>query len=126
MSNSIEKRALTWAIGRDTGASSKAILAVMTGNNPDSRYSYPSDGSDLGRCLRLLDLIPEWKPRMHEMRAICPQWAALVDHWDELAAMHAANHPRLYDRMKAILRPIEDKDSNIISFGGGAIIFGDA
>jgi len=125
MTDSIEKRALAWAIGRDTGASSTAIMAVMTGNKPESRYDYPVDGSDLGRCLRLLDLIPEWKPRMGEMRAICPQWAALVDHWDELSAMHAANHKRLYERMQSILRPIENKDKNIISFGGGSIIFGD-
>jgi hypothetical protein len=125
MTDSIEKRALAWAIGRDTGSSSKAIMAVMTGNKPESRHDYPSDGSDLGRCLRLLDLIPEWKPRMGEMRAISPQWAALVDHWDELSAKHAAKHPRLYERMRDILRAIEKADKGMISFEGGAIIFGD-
>jgi len=125
MTDSIEKRALAWAIGRDTGASSTAIMAVMTGNKPESRYYYPVDGGDLGRCLRLLDLIPEWKPRMGEMRAICPQWAALVDHWDELSAKHAANHPRLYERMREILRASEKADKGMISLEGGAIIFGD-
>ena len=125
MADSIEKRALTWAIGRDTGASSMAILAVMTGIKPASRYDYPVDGSDLGRCLRLLDLIPEWKPRMGEMRAVSPQWSALVDNWDGLAKMHAANSPRLYGRMREILRAIEKADKGMISFEGGAIIFGD-
>jgi hypothetical protein len=125
MTDSIEKRALTWAIGRDTGASSMAIMAVMTGNKPESRYDYPSDGGDLGRCLRLLDLIPEWKPRMSEMRAISPQWSALVDHWHELAELHASNSPRLYEKMRSILRSIEKADKGMISFEGGAIIFGD-
>jgi hypothetical protein len=124
MTDSIEKRALQWASGRDTGSSSKAILAVMTGNKPQSRYDYPSDGGDLGRCLRLLDLIPEWKPRIGEMRAVSPQWAALVDHWDDLAQLHAKDG-KVYERMSAILRPIENKDSGMISFAGGAIIFGD-
>lgn len=48
----------------------------------------------------------------------------MVDHWGELATMHASGDKRLYDRMSAILRPIEKKDGNIISFEGGSIIFG--
>lgn len=124
MTESIEMRALHWATGRDTGSSSKAILAVMTGAKPASRHDYPCDGGDLGRCLRLLDLIPEWKPRMGEMRTVSPQWAALVDHWDELDRMHA-NGSKVYDRMQEILRPIEKKDTGMVSFAGGSIIFGD-
>lgn len=120
--SSIERRALVWALGRDAGASSMAIMSFMLGLDEDRTYSYPHDGGDLGRCLRLLDRIPEWKPRMVEMRKVSPQWAALVDHWDELVAKYAAKHPRLYERMQAILRPIEEKDENIVFLGEGISI----
>jgi hypothetical protein len=64
MTDSIEKRALTWASGDDTGVSSKAILKVMTGQTISDDYCHPHDSQDLGRCVRLLDIIPEWRPRI--------------------------------------------------------------
>jgi hypothetical protein len=118
-------RANAWIAGRDTGASSKALWAVMMGVKSDG--SYPSDGGDLGRCLRLLEAVPEWKPRLKEMAAVNGYWAALVAHWDELAALHAKDdergrHDAVYARMKQILDPIEAKDPRIFKMGNGASI----
>ena len=62
----IEGRALFWALAGDTGISSEAIAAHMSGY-PNTRMMPPSDGSDRGRCIRLLELIPEWIPRLKEM-----------------------------------------------------------
>ncbi len=119
MSDSIEKRALQWSVGDDTGSSSKAIVAYMTGSKPrDAAHSYPSDAGDLGRCLRLLDLIPEWKPRMVQMGELSPQWAALVDHWEELDRLQRMDG-KVYERMTALLRPAEDKDPAIVRIGDG-------
>jgi hypothetical protein len=104
----IERRALRWLAGGDSGASSKAICYHMLGMKSDG--SFPWDPSDLGRCLRLLELFPEWKPRIREMARYSPQWAALVARWDELAEMMAdevgidwskgRRAPRTYDAMK--------------------------
>lgn len=119
MAETIEQRANQWIAGRDTGASSKALWAVMMGSKPE-RHAYPSDGGDLGRCMRLLDAVPEWKPRIGEMAAISPYWAALVAEWPKLERLHAADdHKATYAAMKAILNPIEDKDPGIIRLGGG-------
>lgn len=63
----VEQRALFWALSGDTGVSSEAIAKHMTGSHK-SRLSPPSDKSDRGRCIRLLELIPEWIPRLDEMR----------------------------------------------------------
>lgn len=63
----VEQRALFWAMSGDTGISSEAIAKHMTGN-PPSRMMPPSDISDRGRCIRLLELIPEWLPRLDEMK----------------------------------------------------------
>lgn len=59
MAESIEKRAMRWAAGGDTGSSSKAIMQTMMGEPPSDGWCYPHDGGDFGRCYRLLAIIPE-------------------------------------------------------------------
>ena len=67
MEKSIQKRANEWLLGDDTGSSSKMLCAHMMGLNPASNTP-PSDASDRGRCIRLLELIPEWTDRLDEMK----------------------------------------------------------
>lgn len=62
----IEKRALFWSLSGDTGISSEALCAHMTGNEVRRTFA-PADASDRGRCIRLLELIPEWIERLPEM-----------------------------------------------------------
>lgn len=66
----VEQRALFWALSGDTGISSEALAAHMTGNKANARWGMqpPSDAADRGRCIRLLELIPEWLPRLPEMK----------------------------------------------------------
>lgn len=59
---SINSRLVDWYSSDDTGSSSKAIAAFMTGRS--SSGDFPWDGGDFGRCHRLLQLIPEWRPRL--------------------------------------------------------------
>lgn len=83
----IDKRLAKWLSGRDTGASSKAIALWLGAGVNDEAWgaSTPSDPSDLGRCLRLLEIIPEWKPRIAEMAKAGGNWPTFVEHWDEMA-----------------------------------------
>lgn len=119
MAETIIERANAWMAGRDTGSSSKAIWAVMMGEKP-GRFAYPSDGADLGRCIRLLDMIPEWRDRLGEMAAVSAYWAALVPEWPRLEALHAQDDSAaVYEAMKTILNPIEDRDPGIIRMGKG-------
>lgn len=117
---SAELRAAKWAAAGKTGVSSLAMLAVMTGERPKTSFCYPHDGSDLGRCIGLLDAVPEYRERLAEMKAIGPEWAALIDHWPELEARWRRDDDQLYERMKEILDPIEAKNRNLIKFGKGA------
>lgn len=64
---SIEQRALFWALSGDTGVSSETLARHMTGEPHSGFSSPPSDASDRGRCIRLLELIPEWIPRLQEL-----------------------------------------------------------
>lgn len=84
----IPDSAVLWLAGSDKGISSEAIWHHMTGINGAPghfRYSnWPHDPADLGRCLRLLEAVPEWKPRIPEMSKYGKGWAALVPAWDVL------------------------------------------
>lgn len=114
----IEKRAAQWVVGRDTGLSSVCLWATMMDVKPRDR-SHPSDGGDLGRCVRLLEAVPEWKPRLHEMTAVSEYWAALVPEWDRLASILAEElagdaNGNTYKAMRAIFEPIEAKDRSFV------------
>ena len=66
----LEDRLIKWLLGDDTGASSKAICKFMLGIPDEWNYSPPMDSGDRGRCIRLLNLIPEWWDRLDEMAKI--------------------------------------------------------
>lgn len=83
-------KVMEWFIGDDTGLSSKSIAAHMCGAKVGRYLNYPpSDPSDLGRCLRLLERFPEWKARLPEMATVSKDWAKIIPHWDAAAAMMA-------------------------------------
>ena len=80
--STIEQRAARWARDGQVGMSSRAIHDHMLGLGSRCGFAHPHDPDDLNRCLLLLDLIPEWKPRMGEMAQHSPQWAGLVNSWE--------------------------------------------
>lgn len=115
---SIEDRALQWISGGDRGLSSETLWRAMMGREQE-RVSYPHDPDDFGRCARLLRLIPEWRPRISEMSALHPVWAALAQRWDEITAAmdqevgidwsKGRKAAKTYDLMKSIIRPEEER-----------------
>lgn len=93
---------IEWLLGDDTGASSKTILSVMTGN----KISYPSvpiDTSDFGRCVRILEKFPDWKVRLNEVSELYPEWGPLVEAWSELTELYYKKHD-LDSRCELIMR----------------------
>ena len=106
-------RGLAWLGAGDTGLSSETMcLYFISGKAPERLHGftgphYPLDPSDLGRCLGLLDAVPEWRARLPELAALSPQWAALVANWDRLEALYreelpAGTAPRCYAAMHEI------------------------
>lgn len=84
MSKTIHQRVIEWFASGDNGSSSESIVFHMTGCERGACFSYPSDPSDLGRCLRLLARLPEWELRMAEMAQYGPGWAGIVSRWNEI------------------------------------------
>ena len=106
----INKNLNNWLATGDRGISSEAIASQLTSINiVESCWfsTHPRDPSDFGRCMRLLDAVPEFRPRLKEMAEVSPVWAALVKQWDELESLYkeefpTGKAPKLYDRMQKI------------------------
>lgn len=77
---SVYYRALYWALSDDTGVSSKTLARHMM-EYPQRSFSMPpSDADDRGRCIRLLELVPEWIPRLPELvRETKPQEGIVIN-----------------------------------------------
>jgi hypothetical protein len=52
--------------------------------------AHPHDPDDLHRCYKLLQIIPEWKNKMHEMKSVSAVWGKLVENWDVLIELLVA------------------------------------
>lgn len=63
-----ERELIEWATGDDTGSSSKYLCRFMLGLVKTSiEERSPYDADDRGRCIRLLNLKPEWWNRLDEL-----------------------------------------------------------
>lgn len=104
--------ACEWLATGRHGVSSLTIFKQLSGKPVTDHEHHPSDPSDLGRCRRLLDQVPEYRSRLGEMAGLSPVWEKLVASWDELCALMDSEAPHwrdgegvakeTYARMKAL------------------------
>ncbi len=107
-----------WLAFGERGISSEAIVTHLTGVQV-SRWGSsfePLDPGDFRRCERLLRQVPIARLAFGAMRDVSPQWAGLVEMWDELVALAedevpgifdqpaGGSAPRTYDRMQGLRR----------------------
>lgn len=110
----ISEAVLNWLAGPDTGASSKSIVVVMERDVAllamlGRCLDYPRDPSDLGRCIRLLEIEPSYRARIREMSIAGPEWAQIAAHWDQLEALYhnefpSGTAPRCYEMMQGLIK----------------------
>jgi hypothetical protein len=99
----------------DVGLSSAFMAHVLLGGPKRERWN-PSDPSDLGRCIKLLDAFPEARARIGEMAAHGKAWAALAGAWTELERLYheeataGAVAPKTYALMKKLVAEGERED----------------
>lgn len=107
-----QTKVIQWLARGDVGLSSRC-MALWLGFGERSDRSFPSDPSDLDRCLRLLAWAPGLRESLPKMAEVSPKWAALMARWDEIEASHLAevglgwakarNAPRTFALMRSIL-----------------------
>jgi hypothetical protein len=95
--NALPDWLVKWWHGGDTGLSSRTIAAVMSGSDALWQVTEPHaphDTSDVGRCVRLLDLAAangcDWRNdlSMHRLALLAPCWAPVVPRWEEIEAAY--------------------------------------
>lgn len=96
-----------WLQEGDRGISSEAIVSKLTGINISGKWGLgaPCDPSDFKRCVDLLEAVPEFKPRLSEMKDVSTYWKLLVENWAELEQLYYEEYetgsaPKLYAKMK--------------------------
>ena len=103
-----------WIDSDDTGLSSISIASHMISGW--SSGSTPSDISDLGRCMRLLEEFPDWQVRLPEMARYNKTWKALSENWTSLTkAFYKESNiddnithkrPKTWELLKSILESV--------------------
>lgn len=97
MSDALPAWLVQWWRGNDTGLSSRYIAAVLSGSDAlwqVTEVAAPHDTSDVGRCVRLLDLAAangcNWRDPlvMRKLALLGSCWAPLVDRWPEVEAAY--------------------------------------
>ena len=95
----VRRRAFFWLTNGEKGLSSETMCLYLLSGEITHRFpgpAAPADPSDLGLCLGLLDMVPEWRDRLPEMAAVSSEWAALVPIWDRIEALYREERPTGY------------------------------
>ena len=76
------------------GASSLTIWRAMQGMTELSDSNYPHDPADFGRCKDLLDLIPEWRSKLYEVKRALPWFSPFIESWVIFEKLYAEEAPK--------------------------------
>ena len=108
---------IAWACSDEVGMSSVFMARRLSahaglrfpGHRIKDEPAHPYDPDDFGRCLGLLEAVPELRLHIAKMAEYGKVWAAYVEHWDELETLYkeesiGENAPKLYARMKELQR----------------------
>lgn len=85
-----------WAVNGEHGMSSECMFnqlskGIQVRRMPSAYSTSPSDPDDFSRCYKLLQAVPQWKAKLHEMKSVSEVWSKLVDNWDKLTEMYEEN-----------------------------------
>jgi hypothetical protein len=78
------------------GVSSEVMLEHLMGIQIPGGGSkqHPLDSDGFGRCLGLLNAIPELRPKIGDMSSVSPEWKAIVNKWNMLEGAYHARPSR--------------------------------
>lgn len=68
----------------------KMLIAHMLCLRPNREYlldKYPTIERDIQQCVKILELCPQFRDRLNEMRAYSPYWEALIQEWEWLSIL---------------------------------------
>ena len=93
-SGGLSEQAQQWLLRGERGMSSDCIFATLTKQEMRNTWNaYPHDPADLRRCRLLMELVPEFAPRIGEMNSVSLEWTRLADKWELLCTTMDAECP---------------------------------
>ena len=99
----LSQNAKEWLATGKRGSSSEAMFFHFTGYGSGAKCT-PIDPFDFARCRLLLENVPEFIPLLPAMSEVSAQWAALVEHWDEVSNLMDAEVPHWRNEMRSAPR----------------------
>lgn len=114
----LSQKAIVWLASGSRGISSNTMFSHLTGIDALDGYGgdVPHDPDDLDRCLALLKSVPELRAQLPRMAEVSPQWAALVNRWDEVEQSHlnevglgwtkASSAPKTFKLMREVFASV--------------------
>ncbi|EBR4567719.1 hypothetical protein B1Q46_17375 [Salmonella enterica] len=90
-----------WLASDDTGLSSRFMASILSGQFT-TKNKYPCDPADLGRCIRLVEAVPELAEKIPLMAQHGHQWSAVAQNWERWSQLYRAGDGKtLYREMRA-------------------------
>ena len=86
MSN-LAMKVLQWQATGDVGVSSATMASIALGLDKPiygSQFGAPHDPSDMLRCMKLLEAIPEIRDHFPAIAKRVPTFKGVIEQWDEL------------------------------------------
>ncbi|OOF86732.1 hypothetical protein BKG93_02405 [Rodentibacter ratti] len=117
----MQKEIIQWlADDEGVGLSSKCMAFVIGFGVVPRGKNYPHDPSDLARCIKLLERIPEMNNHLYKMKQVSPIWENLVEHWAELEQLFneekgSIRCTKTYQLMKHLTKD----DANVVFSASG-------
>lgn len=79
----VKKEHLEWLSSEDTGISSKTMFSAITGI-PVGCCDIPYDIADVGRCVRMLRILPDLRSQLSKVIELHKEWMPFIDCWKAL------------------------------------------
>lgn len=107
-SSGLAHRIANWLLRGESSVSSKFMAGVaLNGAGYRSKWQQtaPHDAAEFGRCVQLLQAVPEVRDCFHVLRDVNAVWRLYVDRWEDLTALwRVGDMNRTNERLKELRR----------------------
>jgi hypothetical protein len=94
-----------WLVSRETGLSSLTMAAIAMGAKKGS-FHVPRDLDDFGRCIGLVNQVPEVINHFPEIAWRCPSWNPILRRWNEMVVLYENGQRSKVDQFLSDLRRV--------------------
>lgn len=98
---------VAWLESDDVGLSSRFMASVLSNGKISTPFNapnhYPRDPDDLGRCIRLIEAVPDFEGLVYLLYGHGHEWDAVAKNWERWKLLYAAgDESELYSEMQKV------------------------